>query len=164
MHHYKEQHCGKCSHKTSSKGKLQVSVEALVKLKDEGIPDHIIQLLKSIEGEEVLGKKKFAKLMIENLGQDDYEKYRPYLIKHCGNTSWFHNVLEARLVTPNGFSLSIATEWIENSEFEYEKQDCELNAFKRLSKITKKMFPQLSICVVVEGSQLCPRQKNSLSN
>lgn len=100
---------------------------------------------------EVWGKTKFVKLLTENLGKEDYEKYHPYLIKHCGNTSWFHNVLEARLVTPNGFSLSIATEWIENSDFGYDKQDCELKAFIRLSEKLKKMFPQLSICVVVDG-------------
>ena len=89
--------------------------------------------------------------MTKYLKKEDYEKYRPYLIKHCGNTSWFHNVLEARLVTSNGFSLSIATEWIENSDHGYDKQDCELKAFNRLSEKIKKMFPQLSICVVVDG-------------
>ncbi len=151
VHHYAGQHCSKCSHQTSSKGKFGVSAEVLVKLKNEGIPDHILQSLQSIEGEEVMGKTKFKKLVTKNLKKEDYEKYKPYLIKHCGNTSWFHNVLEARLVAPNGFSLSIATEWIENSDFGYDKQDCELKAFNRLSEIIKKMFPQLSICVAVDG-------------
>ncbi len=151
VYHFDNQHCFKCSHKTSSKGKFRVSAESLFKLKNEGIPENIVQSLKSLEGVEVWGKEKFTKLVRENLGKEDYEKYQPYLIKHCGNTSWFHNVLEARLVTPNGFSISIATEWIENSDFEYEKQDCELKAFIRLSEKIKKIFPRLSICIVVDG-------------
>ncbi|NQU63424.1 MAG: hypothetical protein HQ517_03950 [SAR324 cluster bacterium] len=151
VYHVKDQHCSKCSHKTLSKGNFKVSAEALVKLKNEGIPENIVQSLKTLEGVEVRGKAKFAKLMTKNLGKEDYEKYRPYLIKHCGNTSWFHNVLEARLVTPTGFSLSIATQWIENAEFGYDKQDCELKAFNRLSENIKNKFPQLSICIVVDG-------------
>ena len=31
-----------------------------------------------------------------------------------GVTTYFHNVLEAKLVTPNGFAISLATVWIEN--------------------------------------------------
>ncbi len=151
VHHFKDQHCAKCSHKTLSKGHFKVSAEALVKLKNEGIPVNIVRSLKILEGVKVTGKTKFAELMTRNLGKEHYEKYQPYLIKHCGNTSWFHNVLEARLVTRNGFSLSIATEWIENAEFGYDKQDCELKAFNRLSENIKKKFPQLSICIVVDG-------------
>ena len=47
-------------------------------------------------------------------------------------TTYFHNVLEAKLICKNGFSISLATEWIENPT-EYDKQDCELKAFKRLA-------------------------------
>ncbi len=151
VHHFKEQHCRMCSHKTQSKGKFKVSTEALGKLKNEGLPGNIIRSLEGLESAEVQSKAKFAELVTKVLGKEDYEKYQPYLVKHCGNTSWFHNVLEARLVTSNGFSLSVATEWIENAKSGYEKQDCELIAFRRLSEKIKKMFPQLSICIVVDG-------------
>ncbi len=43
-----------------------------------------------------------------------------------GKTSYFHNVLEAKLITPNGFAISLATEWIANPLSEYDKQDCEV--------------------------------------
>jgi len=46
---------------------------------------------------------------------------------------YFINILEAKLVCSNGFFISLATEWIENPTVEYEKQDCELKAFKRLA-------------------------------
>ena len=40
---------------------------------------------------------------------------------------------------------------IENDSLEYDKQDCELNAFKRLSVNLKKSFPRLPICIVGDG-------------
>lgn len=151
VHYFKEQHCRMCSHQTQSKGKFKVSAQALGKLKNEELPENIVTSLRKLEGVEVQSKTEFAELVTKVIGKEDYEKYQPYLVKHCGNTSWFHNVLEARLVTSNGFSLSVATEWIENIESGYEKQDCELKAFRRLSEKIKNTFPQLSICIVVDG-------------
>ena len=64
---------------------------------------------------------------------------------------YFLNVLEAKLVCANGFCISLSTEWIENPDNEYKKQDCELKAFKRLAKKLKKDFPRLPICIVGDG-------------
>jgi len=64
---------------------------------------------------------------------------------------YYHNVLEAKLVTENGLAISIATEFIENPDEEVSKQDCELKAFYRLVKKLKKDFPQLSICLLLDG-------------
>jgi len=72
-----------------------------------------------------------------------------------GKVRYFHNVLEAKLVGDNGLCLSLATEWIENSE-EYDKQDCELKAFARLAKTLKQRYPRLSLCIVADG--LYPNQ------
>ena len=81
--------------------------------------------------------------------------------KHCDQclhttsknniTHYFHNVLDARLVTPNGFSISIATVWIENPEDEYKKQDCERKAFVRLAALLKKAFPRLPMIILADG-------------
>ena len=69
-----------------------------------------------------------------------------------GCTSWFHNVLEARLVTPNGFSISLLSEWIENPpDKEYDKQDCERKAFTRLAARLKQDFPRLPILILADG-------------
>ncbi len=73
-----------------------------------------------------------------------------------GKTTYFHNVAEAKLVTENGFSISLATEWVENPEGKYDKQDCELKAFGRLAEKLKKDFPRLPICIVGDG--LYPNQ------
>lgn len=72
-----------------------------------------------------------------------------------GKTRYFHNVVEAKLIGDNGFCLSLATEWSENPE-EYDKQDCEFKAFKRLAEKLKRLYPRLPICIVVDG--LYPNQ------
>lgn len=81
--------------------------------------------------------------------------------KHCdeclhktsknGKTTWFHNVLEAKLICSNGFSISLATEWIVNPEGDFKKQDCERKAFKRLAEKLKRMHPRLPICITADG-------------
>lgn len=64
---------------------------------------------------------------------------------------YYHNVLEAKLITENGLALSVATEFIENPSEVYDKQDCELRAFYRLAPGLKKAFPQLNICLLLDG-------------
>jgi hypothetical protein len=78
--------------------------------------------------------------------------------KHCltkklrnGETLYYHPVLEAKLVTANGFAFSLMTEFIENSDPEASKQDCELKAFYRLSERLKARFPRLPICLLLDG-------------
>ena len=80
--------------------------------------------------------------------------------KHCehcltktveGKTQYFHHVLEAKLVTPEGLAISIASEFIQNEDPTASKQDCELKAFGRLSIQLKKDFPQLPLCLCLDG-------------
>lgn len=86
--------------------------------------------------------------------------------KHCdqclhktfssGKISWCHHVLEAKLVTSNGMAISLCTEWVANGEEQFDKQDCEQKAFKRLAVKLKKTFPRLPICITADG--LYPNQ------
>ena len=49
-------------------------------------------------------------------------------------------------------SISVATEWIRNENGkEYDKQDCELKAFKRLAVKLKKMYPRLPLVILADG-------------
>jgi hypothetical protein len=73
-----------------------------------------------------------------------------------GKTTYFHNILEAKLVCENGFCISLGTEWIENPNGEYDKQDCELKAFVRLAEKLKTDYPRLPICIEADG--LYPNQ------
>ena len=63
---------------------------------------------------------------------------------------YYHNVLEAKIVTGSGLAISVETEFIQNSDG-YRKQDCELNAFYRMAKRLKKRFPQLKICLLLDS-------------
>ena len=72
-----------------------------------------------------------------------------------GKVIYYHNVLEAKIVCHNGLAISIATEFIENEDTSVKKQDCELKAFYRLSKKIKKAFPQLPICLLLDGLFAC---------
>jgi len=64
---------------------------------------------------------------------------------------YYHPVLEAKLISSNGMALSIGTEFIENPDQYADKQDCELKAFYRLEKKIKEQFPQLKICLLLDG-------------
>lgn len=68
-----------------------------------------------------------------------------------GKTTYFHYVLEAKLVTRAGHALSLATEWIENPEGVFDKQDCERKAFFRLAEKLKKQYPRLPVCILADG-------------
>jgi hypothetical protein len=68
-----------------------------------------------------------------------------------GETIYYHPVLEAKLVTANGFVFSIMTEFIENTDPQASKQDCELKAFYRLAERLKQRFPRLPICLLLDG-------------
>jgi len=76
---------------------------------------------------------------------------------HCltrtynGKTQYYHNVLEAKLVTPHGFAFSMMTEFIENPNPNPSEQDCELNAFYRLAERLKARFPKLPIMLTLDG-------------
>ena len=68
-----------------------------------------------------------------------------------GETLYYHPVLEARLVTRNGFAFSLMAEFIENQDLSTDKQNCELKAFYRLAAPFKWPFPRLSICLLMDG-------------
>ena len=64
---------------------------------------------------------------------------------------YYHKVLEAKLVLGKGFVISLGTEFIENENEDAQKQDCELNAAKRLMEKIKKAFPRLAICIQADA-------------
>lgn len=75
-----------------------------------------------------------------------------------GEVLYYHNVLEAKLVTESGLALSVGSELIENDEADYldigqerYKQDCEIKAFKRLAPGLKAAFPHVRICVLFDS-------------
>ena len=68
--------------------------------------------------------------------------------KRDGKTKYYKYVLEAKIVFGN-IVISLDTEWIENKEIntEKQKQDCEVNAFKRMAPRIKKNYPKLKFII-----------------
>ena len=80
--------------------------------------------------------------------------------KHCercthqtqnGVTTYFHNVLAAKVVTPLGLVVPLAFEFIENPGKEYDKQDCEIKAWRRLAEKIRELYPRLKIHLLADG-------------
>lgn len=60
---------------------------------------------------------------------------------------YYHKVLEAKIILSDKVVISLGTEFIENENENVSKQDCEINAAKRLLARMKKEYPRLQICV-----------------
>jgi len=59
-------------------------------------------------------------------------------------------VLEASLVFPDGIAVPLHTEFLEYADGS-EKQDCELEAFRRMAAWLKRRFPRLPIMLLLDG-------------
>ena len=83
----------------------------------------------------------------------DYEPYPgcPHKTSKNGKNTWQVYSLEAKLVGANGFSISLISCWLENSENMDEKQDCELKAFSRMAAALKKAYPRLPVLLLADG-------------
>jgi hypothetical protein len=99
---------------------------------------------------------KFYLVAVDGTGMATFEQRH---CDHCltktsktGVVTYFHYVLEAKIVTSTGLSISLASEFIENTpDRDYEKQDCEQKAFVRLAAKIKMHFPRLPICILGDG-------------
>lgn len=72
---------------------------------------------------------------------------------HDGTKTYEHQVLEAKLVF-DSFVISLDSEFIENpdpSVINLKKQDCEMNAFKRMASRIKKNFPKLNFIITADA-------------
>ena len=69
-----------------------------------------------------------------------------------GETEYFSSVLDAKIVTPSGLSLTIASEMLSNEgNSEFDKQDCELKAFPRLASKIQAAFPRTPFVFLFDG-------------
>jgi len=68
--------------------------------------------------------------------------------------TYYYTVLEAKLILGN-MTFSILTEFVENENESVSKQDCEINAAKRLMKKLKYKFRKLNICILGDSLYAC---------
>lgn len=142
-------------------------------------PDTLIHLLKKIDNEQ-LGSMahKMVKdlirakrlptafldghLMIAVDGVCIFSS-RTYHCEECivinhgdGVTSYLHYMLEAKVICRDGSTLSVMTEPILNPKGNtYDKQDCELKAFKRLQSRLKAAFPRTKMVLLADSLYAC---------
>ena len=95
---------------------------------------------------------KYYQLLVDATGvsSHDYNLNGTCITKKSKNgvTKYHKYVLEAKLVFGD-IVISVDTEWIENSQIlnENEKQDCEINAFKRMAPRIKKNYPKMKFII-----------------
>jgi hypothetical protein len=100
----------------------------------------------------VLGK--YFIVAIDGTGTISFnQRHCPHCLTRTlnGKTWYYHPVLEAKLITSNGFAFSLMTEFIENPGDKATKQDCELKAFYRLAERLKSRCPRLPILLSMDG-------------
>jgi len=69
-----------------------------------------------------------------------------------GSIQYFSYVLDAKLVTPCGMALTLATEMLTNEgNNAFDKQDCELKAFPRLIEKLARLFPRTPLCLLLDS-------------
>lgn len=126
-------------------------------------PDCISELRKKMVISLIRGKQfnrgrlqgKYFRVIFDGTGLFYFKE------KHCENCLcttrktedgktvklYHHKVLEAKIVLSDNVIISLGTEFIENEKENVSKQDCELNAAKRLMKKIKMDYPRLPICI-----------------
>jgi len=87
-------------------------------------------------------------------GDDPDKEIKDFALKKessTGKVSYNSLILESVLICNNGMTIPLISEWIANDGQKYDKQDCELKAFKRLAEKLKDYFPRLPVCLLVDG-------------
>lgn len=137
------------------------SVNNVIALLDEGQIEHLKhQMVKILLQRKTFHNSRYRgkwfQVAVDASGAGSYAHERDSQCLHRtskkGKITYFHSVLEARLVTANGFSVSLVSEWVENPEdTDYDKQDGERKAFSRLAAKLKTIYPRLPIIILADG-------------
>ena len=140
---------------------LDAVSDVIKEMPEEEFENFKIQMIKTLLEKKVFNKWKFKGKFLVAADGTGIASYKE---RHCdaclytesknGVKTYYHKVLEAKIVTSNGFSISLCTVWIDNEDTNngiYDKQGCEKKAFKKLSEKLKKDFPRLVICFLVDG-------------
>ena len=131
----------------------------LSRLQPEELEDIRVQIIRRLIRSKVFNSSKlngtYWRVIIDGTGLFYFKE------RHCDHClfedhknedgsitrRYYHKVLELKLVLDDKIVISLGTEFIENENPDVKKQDCELNAAKKLLPRVKKMFPRLPICL-----------------
>jgi hypothetical protein len=129
------------------------------RLKVEEVQEVVCRMMdKLMEYEELKKRRLFGIYYLIAVDGTGVLSFRERHCEFCltqklknGEIRYYHPVLEAKLVTGNGYAFSLMSEFIENTDPQASKQDCELKAFYRLTERLKKRFPRISFCLLLDG-------------
>ena len=171
--------------KIFNRSKILENVNEILKTELKEMPhyDTVNDVLKKISFEEM--REILKEIIYEMIRKKMFDKYRirgkffqiifdgsglfKFKERHCKHClkkeyknketgeityGYYHQVLEAKLCVGD-MVFSIDTEFIENEDENVKKQDCEINAFKRMEKRLKKYFPRLPIIVSGDALYSC---------
>ena len=132
--------------------------DVLEKLEVIYLEDLKVKLIKRLLQQRVMHKFRYNSqyfiVAIDGTGIYKFDKSPysgcPYKTSKNGKITYHQPVVEAKLVCSNGFSLSLATEFIINTDGN-TKQDCEYSATIRILAKLKKHFQRLPMMVVLDG-------------
>ena len=117
----------------------------------------ITQVVDKLRKSRVLDRLKFDGKYIVAVDGTKLLGFNKRHCEHCthttinGRTIYHHYVLAAKIVTPIGLVIPLAFEFVENPGGEYDKQDCEIKAFRRLVEKIEKLYPRLPINLLADG-------------
>lgn len=131
---------------------LQNTVCALVK-----------RLIRSRAFEDARIRGRYWHVLIDGSGivssREELDGNYIFKVHHRGKPEEYkeyaYYALEAKLVLGNNIVVSMMTEFVENTDEEAKKQDCERKACQRLMKRLKEMFPKLPICIGADSLYAC---------
>ena len=131
---------------------LQNTVCALVK-----------RLIRSRAFEEARVRGRYWHILIDGSGiassREELDGNYIFKVHHRGKAEEYkeyaYYALEAKLVLGNHIVVSVMTEFVENTDEEAKKQDCERKACQRLMKRLKETFPKLPICIGADSLYAC---------
>ena len=131
--------------------------DAFERLEPDQVQEVVCSMVEKLIRNKVLDRYRFLGRFVIAVDGTGLWTFTARHCEHCltkthGNqTVYYHNTLEAKLVTTDGFAFSLMTEFIENNGPNQTKQDCELRAFYRLAERLKKRFPRLSLLFTLDG-------------
>jgi hypothetical protein len=126
-------------------------------LEPEELEKLIVAIVTRLRKSRALDRFRFDGMLTTAIDGTKILKFNEKHCEHCTHqtqnekTTYFHCVLVAKIVTPIGLSIPLAYEFIENPGETYDKQDCELKAWRRLYEKIRSLYPRLKINLIADG-------------
>ena len=110
----------------------------------------IKKLLRNKEFRRLVGKRR---VLVDGSGKESKDwKYSDKALhrKTKNGEIWLTYVMDAVLVLENGMVIPLYVEFLENTDGEFDKQDCETKAWYRVAKMIRKLVGN-NVTIILDG-------------